>query len=75
MIISDAEVAERWANLRMQPKGRDPLLGRVPGHKGLYVATGGFKISFGIAHRMAQCVLAQIVDGLRKMGQGGALEP
>lgn len=59
-MIKDAPVAERWANLRMQPIGRDPLLGPVPGYDGLHVATGGFKISFGIAHRMAQAVLAPI---------------
>ncbi|GLQ17364.1 oxidoreductase [Maritalea porphyrae] len=59
-VIKDAPVAERWANLRMQPIGRDPLLGRLPDHDGVHIATGGFKIGFGIAHRMAQAVLAPI---------------
>lgn len=59
-VIANAPVAERWANLRMQPIGRDPLVGEVLDHEGLYVATGGFKISFGIAHRMARAVLATI---------------
>ena len=61
-LVADAEVGERWANLRMQPKGRDPLLGAAPDSPSIYVATGGFKISFGIAHRMAQCALAHLLN-------------
>lgn len=60
-LVGDAEVVERWANLRMQPYGRDPLVGPVPDQSGLHICTGGFKITFGIAHRMAQAVLAPIV--------------
>jgi len=60
-LVGDAPVVERWASLRMQPYGRDPLVGPVPDHSGLHICTGGFKITFGIAHRMAQAVLAPIV--------------
>jgi glycine/D-amino acid oxidase-like deaminating enzyme len=60
--LENAEVVERWANLRMQPIGRDPLLGQVPNTNTVYLATGGFKISFGIAHQMARAVLREICD-------------
>lgn len=59
-LVGDAPVVERWASLRMQPYGRDPLVGPVPDHDGIHICTGGFKITFGIAHRMAQAVLAPI---------------
>ncbi|MCF4097386.1 NAD(P)/FAD-dependent oxidoreductase [Maritalea mediterranea] len=59
-LIKDAPVIERWAGVRPQAQGRDPLLGALPHSDWLYVATGGFKISFGIAHLMAQSVLGEI---------------
>ena len=60
-LVGNAPVVERWASLRMQPYGRDPLVGPVPEHEGLHICTGGFKITFGIAHRMAAAVLAPII--------------
>ncbi len=59
-LIKDAPVIERWAGVRPQAQGRDPLVGALPEKEWLYVATGGFKISFGIAHLMAQSVLGSI---------------
>ncbi|WP_036220992.1 NAD(P)/FAD-dependent oxidoreductase [Maritalea myrionectae] len=59
-LVTDAPVIERWAGVRPQAQGRDPLLGVIPQHDWLYVATGGFKISFGIAHLMAQSVLGAL---------------
>ncbi len=60
-LVGDAPVVERWASLRMQPYGRDPLVGPVPEYEGLHICTGGFKITFGIAHRMAEATTAPIV--------------
>ncbi|KJS09664.1 MAG: hypothetical protein VR78_15590, partial [Hoeflea sp. BRH_c9] len=40
--------------------GRDPMLGPVPGAPGVLAMAGGFKISFGIAHRMADALVALI---------------
>lgn len=59
-LIKDAPVIERWAGVRPQAQGRDPLVGALPEKDWLYVATGGFKISFGIAHLMAQSVLGGV---------------
>ncbi|WP_420408508.1 NAD(P)/FAD-dependent oxidoreductase [Hoeflea sp.] len=59
-LIRDAPVVGRWANLRPRAVGRDPMLGQVPGAPHVLAMTGGFKISFGIAHRMADCLVARI---------------
>lgn len=58
--ITDAPVVERWAGLRPKAIGRDPMVGRHPDHPRLYTLTGGFKISFGLAHRLAASVICEI---------------
>ena len=58
--LKDARVLERWAGLRPKPPGREPVVGSLPNHPGIWLAAGGFKISFGIAHAVADVV----VDGL-----------
>ncbi|TCD12366.1 NAD(P)/FAD-dependent oxidoreductase [Oricola cellulosilytica] len=60
--LEGAEVTERWAGLRPRATGRDPLVGLVPSAKNLLVATGGFKISFAIAHLMAKAAVALADD-------------
>jgi glycine oxidase len=59
-LIKDAPVIRRWAGVRPRAIGRDPMLGPVPGAPGVLAMAGGFKISFGIAHRMADCLVAQV---------------
>ncbi|WP_339763042.1 FAD-dependent oxidoreductase [uncultured Hoeflea sp.] len=59
-LIKDASVIRRWAGVRPRAVGRDPMLGPVPGAPGVLAMAGGFKISFGIAHRMADCLVAEI---------------
>ncbi len=60
--LREAKVALRWANLRPRGKKPEPMLGKVPGAEGLYLATGGFKIGVGIAHKVGE-VLAAMVAG------------
>lgn len=55
--LRDAPVVERWAGLRPKAIGRDPLVGPVPHHPNVISLTGGFKISFGMAHRLAACAV------------------
>lgn len=62
-LIRDAPVVARWANVRPRAIGRDPMLGPVPGAPRVLAMAGGFKISFGIAHRMADCLVAEITGG------------
>lgn len=61
--LEQAPVVERWAGLRPKAIGRDPIAGRHPAHNRLFVLGGGFKISFGIAHRLAEGVVADIAGG------------
>ncbi|NRP20067.1 Glycine oxidase [Ensifer adhaerens] len=55
-----AEVVERWAGIRPKSTEREPMVGRHPDHENLSVLTGGFKVSFGIAHRLARFVVDEI---------------
>ena len=59
--LADAPVVERWAGLRPKSAGREPIVGRHPDHSNISVLTGGFKVSFGIAHRLARFVVDEIV--------------
>lgn len=60
--LKNAEVLSRWAGIRPRAKKPDPVLGRVPNQTSLYVATCGFKISFGIAPAVAKAI-AEIIGG------------
>ncbi|WP_417411007.1 NAD(P)/FAD-dependent oxidoreductase [Hoeflea sp.] len=62
-LIKEASVIRRWAGVRPRAVGRDPMLGPIPGATGVLAMAGGFKISFGIAHRMADCLVAEITGG------------
>ena len=62
-ILAEAPVIERWAGVRPKAIKRDPMIGAVPGYGNLHVATGGFKITFGIAHEMARCALDLAIEG------------
>jgi len=50
-----------WAGIRPRCHKRDPIVGRLPGYKNVFAATGGFKISFGIAHLVADALAAEII--------------
>jgi glycine oxidase len=55
--LRDAPVVERWAGLRPKAIDRDPMVGAHPSHESLMALTGGFKVSFGLAHRLAEWVV------------------
>jgi glycine oxidase len=59
--LREAEVVERWAGIRPKAIGRDPMVGPVPGHENIIALTGGFKISFGMAHRLADSALDHVL--------------
>ncbi len=59
-LLRDVPVVERWAGLRPKAIGRDPMVGRHPDFEKLHILTGGFKISFGLAHRLAEGVIGEI---------------
>jgi len=55
--LKDAPVIERWAGLRPKAIDRDPMLGPHPDHPNVIALTGGFKVSFGLAHGLAEAAL------------------
>ncbi|MGV3553152.1 NAD(P)/FAD-dependent oxidoreductase [Rhizobium sp.] len=59
--LRDADVVERWAGIRPKAIGRDPLVGPMPGQPNVIALTGGFKISFGMAHRLAVSALDHVL--------------
>lgn len=61
--LADAPVVERWAGLRPKAIGREPMVGRHPDHERVSLMTGGFKVSFGLAHALARQVLDEIKGG------------
>jgi glycine oxidase len=60
--LAKAAVVERWAGLRPKAIDRDPMVGAHPDHARVIALTGGFKVSFGIAHRLADAAL-NVVNG------------
>ncbi|MCH9808876.1 MAG: FAD-binding oxidoreductase [Alphaproteobacteria bacterium] len=58
--LEQAEIIERWAGVRPNAVGRQPIIGALPEVPRIVVASGGFKISFGIAHKMADAALGFI---------------
>lgn len=62
-VLADAPVIERWAGLRPKAIGREPMVGRHPDHANICLMTGGFKVSFGLAHALARNVLSELKGG------------
>ncbi|MEP3196918.1 MAG: FAD-dependent oxidoreductase [Lentilitoribacter sp.] len=60
-LIKDAPVIEKWAGLRPRAAGRDPLIDVMPDHQNVIVSTSGFKITFGVAHKMADVAIENIL--------------
>ncbi|WP_296097599.1 FAD-dependent oxidoreductase [uncultured Agrobacterium sp.] len=58
--LSKAKIIERWAGLRPKAIGRDPMVGAHPEHSHIVALTGGFKVSFGLAHRLADAALCAV---------------
>lgn len=61
-LITDAPIIKTWAGLRPKARRRDPLLGPIPEVDGIFAAMGGFKIGFGLAHKIG-FTLADFVQG------------
>ncbi len=59
-LLAQAELVERWAGLRPKAIDRDPMVGPHPDHPSLIALTGGFKITFGLAHRLAAIAVGEI---------------
>ncbi|TCS04647.1 glycine oxidase [Rhizobium sp. BK418] len=60
--LRDAPVVERWTGLRPKAIDRDPMVGAHPESQNLIALTGGFKVSFGLAHRLAEAAICIASD-------------
>ena len=61
--LRDAPVIDRWAGLRPKAMERDPMVGPIPECENVLALTGGFKVSFGIAHRLADAAI-DVLNGV-----------
>ena len=59
--LAGAEILTHWAGIRPKARGRDPMVGRISSTNSLFVATGGFKTAFGIAHEVGRATARMIV--------------
>ncbi|MBA3039094.1 MAG: FAD-binding oxidoreductase [Alphaproteobacteria bacterium] len=59
-VLKSSEVVERWAGLRPKAIDRDPMVGPHPDNARVVALTGGFKVSFGMAHRLAEEALGAV---------------
>ena len=71
--LQDAPVVERWAGLRPKAIDRDPMIGPHPDYPDVLALTGGFKVSFGLAHELAAAVLRQVEGEAAALPDGFAL--
>ncbi|MCB1417780.1 MAG: FAD-binding oxidoreductase [Notoacmeibacter sp.] len=55
--LRDAQVVDRWAGIRPKGPTAAPVVEPVTGAGHVILATGGFKITFAIAHRMARAAV------------------
>ena len=61
-VLQGAKVLDRWAGLRPRAINRAPLMGAWPGRDGHFIANGGFKIGFGMAPKVAQCMVDLVLE-------------
>lgn len=61
--LRDARVIGQWAGIRPKAWERDPILGSLDEAGRIWIASGGFKITFGIAHAVAEACIEWIETG------------
>ncbi len=60
--LRGAELLGLWAGIRPKSLAKDPMIGRIGSDSRVFMASGGFKISFGIAHRLAEYIVGELVQ-------------
>ena len=60
--LRNARMLGRWAGVRPRCNRTDPIIGALDDDGRILVATGGYKITFGIAHRMAARIADEILN-------------
>ncbi|MEM9028885.1 MAG: FAD-dependent oxidoreductase [Pseudomonadota bacterium] len=59
--LGDATRRTAWAGVRPRAAAKDPMVGCLDPDRSLYVLTGGYKVTFGIAHRLAEALLDELM--------------
>ncbi|WP_117193515.1 NAD(P)/FAD-dependent oxidoreductase [Rhizobium terrae] len=72
--LGQAPVVERWAGLRPKAIDRDPMVGPHPDRPNVISLTGGFKVSFGLAHRLADAALRAVKSEKMRLPPSFTLE-
>ena len=62
--LERARVLQRWAGVRPRGQTPDPVVGPVPDMDDVWLMTGGYGISFGIAHDVADNLARWITEGV-----------
>lgn len=65
--LKNAECVGLWAGIRPKSLAKDPMIGRLHADSPIIMATGGFKISFGIAHRIAEHLILKLTNSSKKI--------
>ena len=60
--LRNAQMLRRWAGVRPRCNRTDPIVGALDDDRRILVATGGYKITFGIAHRMAARIADEVMN-------------
>jgi glycine oxidase len=68
--LDGVTVVARWAGVRPRGLTADPVVGPVPGRPGLFVATGGYKLGFALAHAVARALAAMLDDRPHRLPEG-----
>jgi glycine/D-amino acid oxidase-like deaminating enzyme len=58
--LREAPIIAEWAGVRPKCHEREPIIGRISQEQNIWAFIGGFKISFGIAHRSAAALVEQL---------------
>ena len=73
--LAGAPVLERWAGLRPRAVGRDPMVGRLQQAERVFVLTGGFKVSFGVAHVLSRHLIGMVAGVSGASGLPDSFDP
>ena len=61
--LAECRFARSWAGLRPATPDRLPLVGRVPGRPGLWIAAGHYRNGILLSALTAECLAAELVRG------------
>ena len=73
--LRGAPLLRRWAGVRPRCLRTDPVIGRIQPGSPILVATGGYKITFGIAHVMAKCIADEVIGAEQREALPASFQP